>query len=84
MNFSCKYIKYFFISIYISCFFSNFGGKIIGMAKKLCFLVDSIFSIGGVQRVTSVIAKALSNTYEVTIVTLDAPSAYDTTLYGLD
>ena len=54
------------------------------MAKKVCFLVDSIFSIGGVQRVTAVIAKALSNTYEVTIVTLDAPSAYDTTLYGLD
>ena len=54
------------------------------MAKKVCFLVDSIFSIGGVQRVTAVIAKALSNTYEVTIVTLDAPSAYDTTLYGLN
>lgn len=51
--------------------------------KKVCFLVDSIFSFGGVQRVTAVIAKALSSDYDVTIVTLDAPSAQDTRLYGL-
>ena len=31
--------------------------------KKICFLVDSIFSYGGVQRVTAVIAKALSKDY---------------------
>lgn len=51
--------------------------------KKICFLVDSIFSIGGVQRVTAVIAKALAEDDDVTIVTLDDPSAKDTSLYGL-
>jgi glycosyltransferase involved in cell wall biosynthesis len=51
--------------------------------KKICFLVDSIFSIGGVQRVTAVIAKALSKDYHVTIVTLDDPSTKDTSLYNL-
>ena len=51
--------------------------------KKICFLVDSIFSFGGVQRVTAVIAKALAEDDDVTIVTLDDPSAKDTSLYGL-
>jgi len=51
--------------------------------KKICFLVDSIFSIGGVQRVTAVIAKELAKDYDVTIVTFDDPSTKDTTLYNL-
>ena len=51
--------------------------------KKICFLIDSIFSIGGVQRVTAVIAKELSKTYDVTIVTFDKSTSQDTTLYGL-
>ena len=51
--------------------------------KKICFIVDSIFSIGGVQRVTAVIAKALAKDYDVTIVTFDEPSTEDTSLYGL-
>lgn len=51
--------------------------------KKICFLVDSIFSIGGVQRVTAVIAKELAKDYDVTIVTFDDPSTKDTTLYDL-
>ena len=51
--------------------------------KKICFFVDSIFSIGGVQRVTAVIAKELAKDYDVTIVTFDAPSTKDTTLYNL-
>lgn len=51
--------------------------------KKICFLVDSIFSIGGVQRVTAVIAKGLAKDYDVTIVTFDDPSTKDTTLYDL-
>lgn len=51
--------------------------------KKICFLVDSIFSYGGVQRVTAVIAKALSRKYDVTIVTFDEPTAQDTSLYNL-
>lgn len=51
--------------------------------KRICFLTDSIFSYGGVQRVTAVIAKELAKDYDVTIVTLDEPSMMDTSLYGL-
>ena len=51
--------------------------------KKICFLVDSIFSIGGVQRVTAVIAKELAKDYHVTIVTFDQESQKNTSLYGL-
>lgn len=51
--------------------------------KRICFLTDSIFSFGGVQRVTAVIAQALSATYEVEIVTFDKPEDKDLTLYGL-
>ncbi len=54
------------------------------MKKKICFLTDSIFSFGGVQRVTSVIAKELAKTYDVTIVTFDKAEEKDTSLYGLD
>ena len=52
--------------------------------KRICFLVDSIFSIGGVQRVTAVIAKELAKTYDVTIVTFDNPKAKDISLYELN
>ncbi len=52
--------------------------------KRICFVVDSIFSIGGVQRVTAVIAKGLAKDYDVTIVTFDKPKSKDTSLYGLD
>ena len=52
--------------------------------KRICFLVDSIFSYGGVQRVTAVIAKELAKTYDVTIVTFDHPKEKDTNLYELD
>lgn len=51
--------------------------------KKICFLVDSIFSIGGVQRVTAVIAKALTTDYDVTIVTFDDSSKENTFMYDL-
>jgi hypothetical protein len=51
--------------------------------KRICFLVDSIFSIGGVQRVTAVIAKELAQDYDVTIVTFDQENQKDTLLYGL-
>ena len=51
--------------------------------KRICFLTDSIFSVGGVQRVTAVIAKELAKTCDVTIVTFDESSAQDTTMYGL-
>ena len=51
--------------------------------KRICFVVDSIFSIGGVQRVTAVIAKELAKDYDVSIVTFDKPELQDTTLYDL-
>lgn len=51
--------------------------------KRICFLMDSIFSFGGVQRVTAVIAKELAKDCDVTIVTLDKPEARDTSLYDL-
>ncbi len=51
--------------------------------KNICFVVDSIFSIGGVQRVTAVIAKELAKDYNVTILTFDSPNKKDTALYGL-
>ena len=52
--------------------------------KKICFLIDSIFSIGGVQRVTAVIAKELAKEYDVTITTFDSPNKADYNLYGLN
>ena len=47
-------------------------------------MVDSIFSVGGVQRVTAVIAKQLAMDYDVTIVTFDKETAKNTQLYGLN
>lgn len=52
--------------------------------KRICFLTDSIFSYGGVQRVTAVIAKELAKDYDVTIVTLDNSKSERTELYGLN
>lgn len=71
-----KYNKY----LELSSFYRNFA---INM-KKICFLVDSIFSIGGVQRVTAVIAKALAKDYDMTIITFDNPSEKDTSIYELN
>ena len=51
--------------------------------RKICFLTDSIFTIGGVQRVTAVIAKELAKDDAVTIVTFDKPGKYDPHLYDL-
>ena len=46
--------------------------------------MDSIFSYGGVQRVTAVIAKELAKDCDVTIVTFDDPKAENTSLYDLN
>ena len=46
--------------------------------------MDSIFSYGGVQRVTAVIAKELAKDCDVTIVTFDNSKAEDTSLYDLN
>ena len=45
--------------------------------------MDSIFSFGGVQRVTAVIAKELAKDYDVTIITFDKPEQKDTRLFDL-
>ena len=46
-------------------------------------MTDSIFSIGGVQRVTAVIAKELAKDYDVTIVSFDKPEQKNISLYDL-
>ncbi len=51
---------------------------------KICFFVDSIFSYGGVQRITAVIARYFAKEHEVTILTLDDPQSEDTTMYELN
>ena len=53
------------------------------MKKRICFLMDSIFSFGGVQRVTAVIAKELAKDFDVTIVTFDKAETENTSLYDL-
>ncbi len=53
------------------------------MKKRICFLTDSIFSFGGVQRVTAVIAKELAKDCDVTIVTFDRAEQKDISLYDL-
>ena len=62
---------------------NSIKGRIRNM-KKICFIVDSIFTIGGVQRVTAVIAKELAKEYDVTILSFDHADKKDTTLYGLN
>lgn len=52
--------------------------------KRICFVVDSIFSIGGVQRVTAVIAKELAKDHDVSIVTFDKPELLNKELYSLE
>ena len=54
------------------------------MKKRICFIVDSIFTFGGVQRVTAVIAKELAKSFDVTILTFDSPTLQDTSMYGLN
>lgn len=50
---------------------------------KICFYSNSLFTFGGVQRVLAVIAKALSASHEITILTLDKPEQEDLTMYEL-
>ena len=53
-------------------------------AKRVCFLCESVLSIGGVQRVLAVIATALSRHHHVTILTLHDDEGDNHSLYGLD
>lgn len=51
---------------------------------RICFLTDSIFSVGGVQRVTAAIASLLAKNHHVSIITMDSPADYNPRMYGLD
>lgn len=52
---------------------------------KICFYCDSIFTIGGVQRVLAVIAKKLSERgHLITILTQDDPNSENLNLYQLN
>jgi glycosyltransferase involved in cell wall biosynthesis len=50
---------------------------------KICFFCDSIYSYGGVQRVLAVIAKELSKTHEVDIITLDSEEDQHPDIYNI-
>lgn len=52
--------------------------------KRICFVVDSLFSYGGVQRVTAVVAKELAKDNDITIVTFDKKEVMNTSLYALN
>ena len=52
--------------------------------KKICFIADSIFKSGGMQRVTAVIAEELTKYYDVTIVSLEDPEQKDLKMYDFD
>ena len=50
---------------------------------RICFFTKTIFNLGGVQRVVSVLANELSKEYDVTIVCSDDSAKEDRTLYNL-
>ena len=64
-------------------YFCQRNNAFYSFMKRICFIVDSIFSIGGVQRVTAVIAKELAKDNDVSIVTFDKPDQIDKSLYNL-
>lgn len=51
---------------------------------KICFWVSSIATVGGVQRVTTVVANNLSRYYDVTILTHDSNIQLDNMNYEID
>lgn len=51
---------------------------------KICFLTDSIFSLGGVQRVVSVLANELQKQHDVEILCIDDKFPIDRNMYNLN
>lgn len=51
---------------------------------KICFLTKTIFNLGGVQRVVSVLANELSKNHEISILCADDSYPIDRSLYNLD
>ena len=74
-------IKFGIIQNYL--YFCHRNNTFYSFMKRICFVVDSIFSIGGVQRVTAVIAKELAKDNDVSIITFDKSEQQNTTLYNL-
>ena len=52
--------------------------------KKICFIADSIFKAGGMQRVTAVIAEELTKYYDVTIVSFEDPQQKDLKMFNFE
>ena len=50
---------------------------------KICFITDTIFNLGGVQRVLSVIANELSKEHEVTVLCTNNKYVLNREVYGL-
>lgn len=53
------------------------------MKKRLCFLTYNLFDLGGIQRVVTVVASALSQYYDVFIQCFDEPDKENRTIYNL-
>ncbi|GKX67812.1 glycosyltransferase [Inconstantimicrobium mannanitabidum] len=51
---------------------------------KICFITSTVFNLGGVQRVASVIASKLSEEHDVSIVCLSDEFPVDRAIYNLD
>lgn len=52
--------------------------------KRACFVTNTLFTVGGVQRVLAVVATKLAEQYEVTILTLEDYPDCDRSIYDLD
>lgn len=50
---------------------------------KICFITGTIFNLGGVQRVLSVVASELSKDYQVTVLCMNTAFKEDRSLYNL-
>ena len=50
---------------------------------KICFLTSNIFSLGGVQRVVSVLANSISNYHTVDILCTETNINIDRSMYNL-
>lgn len=51
--------------------------------KRICFWVDSVMTVGGVQRVTSVVASELSKYYDITIICTDNDKSIIGNIYNV-
>ena len=51
---------------------------------KICFIVDTVFKHGGVERVLTTIVNELSNTYDVDIICTNVKEDKKENVYNLD